>query len=142
MTILEAFPLDENGQASRSAITVLLSDGQNQSGIDPIVMAKRAARLGVRVYTVGVGKLTSGGLDFDETALRSIALATGGQYYAVGSASRLREVYGQIGNSLGWGAPPHRSHRDGDAGGRAPAGPEPVPDAAFAAGDLSGKVKS
>ena len=102
MTSIKAVPLDENGRVSPSAIVVLLSDGQSQEGLNPMVAAKQAARLGLKVYTVGVGKLTEGGLDFDETALREIARATGGRYYAVGSASRLSEVYSQLGNSVGW----------------------------------------
>jgi Ca-activated chloride channel family protein len=53
----EAEPLPnavEPGSYS-NAVVVLLSDGQNNRGPDPLDMADRAAMLGVRIYTVGLG---------------------------------------------------------------------------------------
>ena len=42
------------------AIVVLLTDGQNRNGPDPIEAAQMAADSGVRVYTVGIGSRDGG----------------------------------------------------------------------------------
>src|SRR5690606_40243958 len=39
----------------KSAVVILLTDGQANTGPDPIDMARLAADRGVRVFTVGVG---------------------------------------------------------------------------------------
>ncbi|MBX3651524.1 MAG: VWA domain-containing protein [Burkholderiales bacterium] len=92
--------------SNRSAAIVLLSDGENNFGPDPLKAATLAAEHGVRVYTVGIGSsegiaLTVGGssmrVSLDEETLRKIAETTLGEYYAAGSAQDLRRIYDQLG---------------------------------------------
>ena len=69
-----------------SAAVILLSDGQSNQGPDPLDAADKAARLGIRVFTIGVGTkegvdLSFGGFTFhailDEPTLQKIAQITG-----------------------------------------------------------------
>jgi Ca-activated chloride channel family protein len=92
-----------------SAAIVLLSDGQSNQGPDPLDAAEKAANLGVRVFTVGVGtregaNLGFGGFTFhailDEATLRKIALITGGSYFKASSAEELRGIYQSLGTRL------------------------------------------
>ena len=81
---------------------VLLSDGRRTTGPDPLMAAKKAADLGVRVYTVGFGT-TKGfipgydGYSFfaqvDEEALKGIAKTTEADYFKAASADDLKNVY-------------------------------------------------
>lgn len=107
MESLRAFPLGEDGKVVGSATVILLSDGQNRTGVEPEEAAREAAKLGVTVHTIGVGK--SGGFDpnipfagFDEAELRGIADLTGGRYFAVDSAERLLEVYRELQRQTVW----------------------------------------
>jgi Ca-activated chloride channel family protein len=88
--------------SNRSVAIVLLSDGENNTGPDPLAAAKLAAEHGVRVYTVGIGSpeghvLTIGGwsmrVNLDEETLRAVAETTLGEYFAAGSAQDLRRIY-------------------------------------------------
>ena len=86
----------------RSAAIVLLSDGQNSAGSDPLEAARMAAERGVKVYTVGFGTADgalvgpeNGGIlvRLDEKTLAQIAAATGAQYFHAASGGELRRVY-------------------------------------------------
>ncbi|MDX2006316.1 MAG: VWA domain-containing protein [Meiothermus sp.] len=106
MESLRAFPA-RDGKLEGPATVILLSDGQNRMGVSPEEAAREAARLGVRVHTIGVG--TVGSQDpgvpfagFDEGELRGIADATDGRYYAVNSAGQLESVYRELGSEIGW----------------------------------------
>lgn len=95
------------------AIVVLLTDGQNRNGINPLVAAKLASERGVRVYTVGVGTtggaiLGGGGFgggnfgggfraELDEETLRAIAEETGGEYFFAANAKELEKIYSNLG---------------------------------------------
>ena len=81
---------------------VLLSDGRRTTGPDPLVAAKKAADLGVRVYTVGFGTPNGfipgyEGYSFftqvDEEALKGVAKITEADYFKAGSADDLKQVY-------------------------------------------------
>jgi Ca-activated chloride channel family protein len=81
---------------------VLLSDGRRTTGPDPLLAAKRAADLGVRVYTVGFGTPNGfipgyEGYSFftkvDEESLKAIAKITEADYFKAGSAEDLKQVY-------------------------------------------------
>ncbi len=85
-----------------SAVVVLLTDGQTTTGYDPIEAAKKAAELGVRVYTVGIGTSEGAILGFggrsmrvqlDEDTLKQIADITHSKYYRATSATDLKEIY-------------------------------------------------
>jgi Ca-activated chloride channel family protein len=88
---------------------VLLTDGQNITGVDPLDAARLAASLGVRVYTVGIG--TADGqigdergwhthVGIDEKSLVQIAALTGGEYFYASSAPDLRRVYASLGSRV------------------------------------------
>ena len=81
---------------------VLLSDGRRTTGPDPLLAAKKAADLGVRVYTVGFGTPNGfipgyEGYSFyaqvDEEALKAVAKITEADYFKAGSADDLKKVY-------------------------------------------------
>jgi Ca-activated chloride channel homolog len=85
-----------------SAVIVLLTDGQTTTGFDPIEAAKKAAELGVRVYTVGIGTAEGAILGFggrsmrvqlDEDTLKEIATITHAKYYRATTATDLKEIY-------------------------------------------------
>jgi Ca-activated chloride channel family protein len=92
------------GSAARRTVLVLLTDGQNNAGeMPPAQAAQIAARMGLTIYTIGVGATTGGlfGLspgnsDLDEDTLKGIAQATGGRYFRAGDADALAAVYRQI----------------------------------------------
>jgi Ca-activated chloride channel family protein len=92
------------------AAIVLLSDGANTRGQDPITVAERARKAGIRVYTVALGT-QDGVLEThdaqgnpkrepvppDTATLQEIARETGGRFYAAPDAPRLQEVYAGLG---------------------------------------------
>jgi Ca-activated chloride channel homolog len=91
--------------SNRSVAIVLLSDGQNTHGPDPLEAAKLAAQHGVRIYTVGVGSTEGTTLGFkgwsmrvrlDEDTLKKIAATTHGEYYAATSAQQLKSIYERL----------------------------------------------
>jgi Ca-activated chloride channel family protein len=87
------------------AVIVLLSDGENTQGPDPVQAAQAAADRGVRIYTVGIGSEGGATLDLDgfqvhtqldASTLRAIADRTDGTYYGADDAATLEAIYGQI----------------------------------------------
>ena len=92
-----------------SAAIILLSDGRRTTGVDPIAAARLAAERGVRVYTVGIGTVQGGEVDFggmsmymrlDEEALKTIAGMTAGEYRYAATADDLRKVYQGLSSRL------------------------------------------
>lgn len=91
------------------AIIILLSDGENNQGPEPIEVAQQAAIRGVRVYTVGIGS-PEGAIvriqgratrtRLDEATLRRIAEITDGSYYNASNQEDLRAIYENLGTSL------------------------------------------
>ncbi len=90
---------------------VLLSDGQNNAGMDPLVAADLARREEVTVYTVGIGvpitenRFVIGG-PLDEETLRAVARRTGGEYFHPTSGEALRDVYKKLARSVAWVSQP------------------------------------
>ena len=93
----------------KSAAIVLLTDGQNTAGPEPVEAARLAARHGVRVYTVGVGTREGGLLagdgwsmhvDLDEAELKTIADVTRAEYFFAGSAPDLSKIYEGLNSRL------------------------------------------
>jgi len=70
-------------------IVVLLSDGYDNRGDDPMVQAERAADMNVTVHTIGIG-------DDDDELMTDIAAETGGEYHHVSDASNLEDVFESI----------------------------------------------
>ncbi len=103
--ILEA--LRQIREAGGKGEVLLLTDGRNRTGIDPLEAAGEAQKMGVRVHTVGVGVpgWTPGpedpafGFGFlgaygvDEELLWAIAELTGGKSFLVRSREELAQIY-------------------------------------------------
>lgn len=103
---------------TRSRIVILVTDGVNNSGsIEPMTAAQLAARLGVKIYTIGVGSRgpvpipvkrqnpISGEIetvyqliraDIDEETLAAIAKTTGGEYFRATDAQTMGAVLARI----------------------------------------------
>lgn len=83
---------------------VLITDGVNNSGSDPLEAAQTLGRQGIPVYTVGIGT-PSGGLipgtdqeaTIDEDALRSYAQVSGGAYARAENAAQLHDALQRLG---------------------------------------------
>jgi Ca-activated chloride channel family protein len=94
-----------------SAAVVLLSDGENTTDPDPLVLAELASTAGVRIYPIGLGSPQGTVLEvdgfqvatrLDEATLRQIADTTDGSYYAASDTAALSKVYSAI--NLTWTA--------------------------------------
>lgn len=88
---------------------VLLTDGENTSGPDPVNLADLASAAGVKIYTIGLGSaagtvLEIGGFSIathlDEDSLKQIAEISGGTYYNATDATSLSQVYDSV--QLNW----------------------------------------
>ena len=93
----------------KSAIIILLTDGQTTTGPDPIEAAKMAAERGVRVYTVGIGTVQgevigwegwSMRVRLDEDSLKQIANVTRGEYFYAGTSMDLKNVYKSMSSKM------------------------------------------
>jgi len=93
----------------RSAAIVLLTDGQATAGADPVAATRLAAERGVRVYTVGIGTPAGETLKvdgwsmrvrLDEDAMKAIATATQGEYFAAANAADLKKIYEALSSRL------------------------------------------
>lgn len=96
--ISEALLLLDDSPA-RSRVVVLMTDGQNNSGIiSPEQATQLAAALDVRVYTIGFlsGAAPSAVL-VDARSLQSIADGTKAKYYNASSPEELVSAYSEIG---------------------------------------------
>lgn len=83
-----------------SKVIILLTDGANTTGaIDPITAAEAVAALGIRVYTIGVGRAdfaAESGEGLDEETLQTIANIANGRYFPAEGLADLQQVYDQI----------------------------------------------
>lgn len=92
------------------ARAVVLSDGANTQGTDPAVAAAEAAAAEVPVDTISVGTadgaIDQGGrqlaVPVNGATLRAVAERTGGAYHEASTTNELREVYADIGSSVGF----------------------------------------
>lgn len=81
-----------------SGAVVVLSDGAEAvdgSRTNPTELAARARRGSVRIFSVGLASRS-----FDDTALRSMATATGGRYGEAARPEELPALFAAIGNRL------------------------------------------
>lgn len=104
---------------AKSRVVVLLTDGRdNASVVSPLHAADVAKALGVKVYTVGVGKKNGKILGFqqnpwtgeiswaereispeegiDENVLKGLAQKTGGRFYRAENKDELENIYSEI----------------------------------------------
>ena len=98
----------------KSKVMVLMTDGENNRGrIDPRTAAEAAERVGIRIYTIGIGTEGEartpigtgiGGrlryqtlpVRIDEELLQDVAETTGGRYFRATDAEALRGIFQQI----------------------------------------------
>ena len=97
----------------KTRIIILLSDGESNTGIiTPDQAADAAAKIGVRVYAIGVGSnnrtpfktrdmfgretIAYADATFDETQLKSIAAKTNGRYFSVRDNEGLKNALEEI----------------------------------------------
>lgn len=100
--------------APKSKIVILLSDGVSNTGaVDPGEAAAAAAKMGVKVYAIGIGtrsrrtpmfgrdffgrtSIVYADTTFDEKQLKSIASGTGGTYFPVNDRDSLEKALDEI----------------------------------------------
>ncbi|MBR2837672.1 MAG: VWA domain-containing protein [Kiritimatiellae bacterium] len=98
----------------KSKIVILLSDGVSNTGaVEPDEAAAAAAKMGVKVYAIGVGTrsrrtpifgrdffgratIQYADMTFDEKQLKSIAKRTGGTYFPVNDRDSLEKALDEI----------------------------------------------
>jgi len=98
----------------KTKIVILLSDGVSNTGaVEPDEAAAAAAKMGVKVYAIGVGTRSSrtpifgrdffgratiqyADMTFDERQLRTIAKKTGGAYFPVNDRDSLEKALEEI----------------------------------------------
>jgi Ca-activated chloride channel family protein len=104
---------------AKSKVVILLTDGGNNAGdIAPLAAANALGQLGIKTYTIGVGKegevpypmdvidrFTGKILgtqvqmmksELDEQLLADIAQATGGKFFRAQNTEKLKEIYETI----------------------------------------------
>jgi len=118
MAIAESAKRLKDSEA-KSKIIILLTDGVNNIGnIEPLTAARIASALGVKIYTIGVGREggapipvmdpifgkgyardNSGNIiltEMDEDTLKEVASISGARYYRATSKDSLIKVYSEI----------------------------------------------
>lgn len=98
---------------AKSKIVILLTDGVNNCGeVAPLTAAQIAASLGIRVYTIGVGRngmapypvqdrfgnifYQNAEVEIDENTLKKISETTEGMYFRATDNMSLKDVYSEI----------------------------------------------
>ena len=97
--------------SAKSKLVTLITDGVNNAGeLDPITVATAAEAVGIRLYTIGVGRDRKNGDSqvgssvgavteenpLDEETLRQIAAITNAKYYRATDVEALRGIYAEI----------------------------------------------
>ncbi|MBC5809620.1 MAG: VWA domain-containing protein [Candidatus Eremiobacteraeota bacterium] len=93
-----------------SRTVVLLTDGVNNRGSDPLESSRTIGERGVKIWTVGIGSTGSGEIipgtnelaDLDETALQAIAQNGGGRYAQVADANALVGTFRRLAAETVW----------------------------------------
>ena len=90
--ILQSIRTLSYGEAQNQAI-ILLTDGYHNAGnTSPKSAVKKAKALGIKIYTIGLGKKS----DYDVSLLERIAKESGAKSYAASSARELKSIYNEI----------------------------------------------
>ncbi len=90
-------------------VLVLMTDGANNQGVlAPLKAAQIAKKLGIRIYTIGIGadnqavqtpfglQMLNPAADLDEGTLQEIATLTGGDYFRAKDVQGLANIYDKI----------------------------------------------
>ena len=89
----------------KSAVILLLTDGENTESPDPLLIAQLAAEAGVRIYPIGIGSAEGSVIELDgysilsqlnEGMLQDIASLTNGVYYQADDEETLQEIYENV----------------------------------------------
>jgi len=108
-TIAQA-PTNGNNDTPAPALMILLSDGTNTTGSDPLEAARTAAGQKVPIYTIAFGT-ANGYVDLDgqrnnvapdKVTLGQIAQITGGRAMDAASAAQLNNVYTTLRSEVGY----------------------------------------
>lgn len=93
---------DWDASTHRPAAVILLSDGRDTgSEVPPEAAAQRAAAMEVPVFTVVLGRDTSGaGGGANATILRSLSETTGAESFTAATGAELQAVYEALGEQL------------------------------------------
>ncbi|MEU1744989.1 VWA domain-containing protein [Micromonospora arida] len=100
----------EAAKETPPARVILLSDGANTSGMDPMEAATEAVKAEVPVHSISFGT-PSGFVDrggrpiqvpVDGQTLKAVAEETGGMFHEASTTDELRAVYDDIGSSVGY----------------------------------------
>lgn len=78
-------------------VAIVVTDGLNTSGTDPLTSARTAQRFGARLYTIGVvtyDEMSTKGVD--KITLSQMARMTGGQFFQATDGASLASIYRQI----------------------------------------------
>ena len=98
---------------AKSKVIILLTDGVNNAGeIDPLTAAQAVEALGIKVYTIGMGRpgqvpvpvedifgreqIVYQESELDEATLQEIADTTGGRYFRAEDTRGLKQIYDEI----------------------------------------------
>lgn len=96
------------GSDAPSKTIILLTDGDNNAGLDPIQAAMAADALSIRIYTIGMGRPglvnipdSEGNIqiiesDLNEDTLQRIAEIGNGLYFRAENTAGLEQIYNQI----------------------------------------------
>lgn len=89
-----------------SQVLILLTDGENTAGsIEPQRAAEVAAKMGIRIHTIGLGadsmeipsffgsRQINPSRELDETLLTAIASSTGGEFFRARNTQELENIY-------------------------------------------------
>lgn len=87
-------------------VVVLITDGENTYGSDPMEAARALAAAHIPLYTIGIGTNTGAlipgtlqAAGINEDALRAYAQLTGGAYSRAGNATQLRAALARLGRA-------------------------------------------
>lgn len=98
---------------AKSRIMILLTDGINNTGsLPPLVAAEAASALKIKVYTIGAGtrgeapvpvidgfgrkRLMRARVDIDEKTLKAVSEKTGARYFRATDTKSLEQIYAEI----------------------------------------------
>ncbi|MCF6253659.1 MAG: VWA domain-containing protein [Thiomicrorhabdus sp.] len=89
-----------------NAVLILLTDGSNTAGqVEPLQAAEKAKEMGLKIYTIAVGRVThrtgldlflASRSDIDVESLKRIAKLTNGQFFQANDTQQLSEIYQYI----------------------------------------------
>jgi Ca-activated chloride channel homolog len=100
-------------QKSKSRLLILLTDGMNNAGsVPPLIAAEAAETMGIKVYTIGAGtrgeapmpmtdpfgrrRLVRVKVDIDDATLTKVAEKTGAVYFRATDTASLAKIYDEI----------------------------------------------